>query len=906
MMAQTNSFSMMTWNAHSIRDKKNEFFDYLILNEISVCCVSETFLRNDDTLSNPNYVIYRLDRESDNRGGGVAIIIHKSIQHKLLPCPNTRVIEALSVEFLVNERPLVITSIYFPGSGSPEILQSFRNEICLLANAWSEHIVTGDFNSRNEYWGCTSSNQAGTILYNEMNRGQFFIYHPDSPTHFPENGGNPSTLEIFLVKGSFIPTNIVTDVSLPSDHVPVLCSIVGSMADRESSSLVRNYESANWTQFASLVSQKIANHTHEICSKSDVDASITLLRQAITEAHDDSVPLRQVSPNTIPLPNSVKRLIGRRNAVRRQILRSRDPSTREELRTIRNDLKREIDQAIRDLTNERFGHALEKINNETGAPSQKLFRMSRFFKNRNTGIPMLKVSGRKLITSNEKCEALADNLSKMYAGNNSSNAATNRKVNSSVNQLDRTPIDPQTFTPLSISELQEAIRGLKNKKAPGPDKVQSRCLKKLPTDALALLLNIYNSCLQLGYFPDEWKTAEVICIRKPGKPADSPESYRGISLLSTLGKLFERLLLPRIQMFCDDHNVLPTFQYGFRRGRSTTHQLIRMTSKILEGINSRKSVGVLALDLRAAFDSVWHQGVTHKLISFGFPVYLTKLITSFLKDRKFRVRVGSSRSTARGLASGTPQGAVWSPTIFDIFVSDMPELREVDVFQFADDTAISATSHMTSAVINKLQRSSHKLSKYFRNWRIEPNLQKYEACLFTRKTASRHSPQSGISVDNGEVPWSSSIKNLGLHLDKRLTFRTHVEKVVQKGERLIRMLYPLISRNSKLNTRNKILLYKTMFRPVICYASPVWSACAKTHFLKAQRLQNKILKMMLGLHWRTRTTTVHEMAQIDMLKDHTNGLKDKFWHRCRYSDDSDIVQLYRAHLAESSALADQR
>lgn len=389
--------------------------------------------------------------------------------------------------------------------------------------------------------------------------------------------------------------------------------------------------------------------------------------------------------------------------------------------------------------------------------------------------------------------------------------------------------------------------------------------------------------------------ANIIPIRKHSKPANIPSSYRPISLLSCLGKIYERLILSRIQAFLTEREIIPNHQFGFRHGRSTVHQLARVSGKIKECLTQKKSAGMLSVDLQAAFDTIWHAGLMHKLMDLDLPLYLVKLIHSFLQDRKFQVKVGGSTSTPRSIQAGVPQGAVLSPTLFNIYISDIPMIPEVEISQFADDTAILAWSHKTSAVINKLQRASKKLLSYFNRWRIRINGNKSVACLFTKKTAQRHIPNTMVAIGQDEVEWSHNLKYLGLYLDKRLTYKTHVENIVQKTERLVRVLYPLINRKSKLSLQNKVMLYKVIFRPTMSYACPIWSKCARTHLDKLQISQNKILKMMLNVHWRTSTRLVHESCGVEMLKEFIERLTQSFWQRSQFSTDDEIVRIYEKY-----------
>uniref|UniRef100_A0A182FPZ5 Endo/exonuclease/phosphatase domain-containing protein n=1 Tax=Anopheles albimanus TaxID=7167 RepID=A0A182FPZ5_ANOAL len=109
------------------------------------------------------------------------------------------------------------------------------------------------------------------------------------------------------------------------------------------------------------------------------------------------------------------------------------------------------------------------------------------------------------------------------------------------------------------------------------------------------------------------------------------------------------------------------------------------------------------------------------------------------------------------------------------------------------------------------------------------NKEKTEAIFFTRNTSTLRLPSKCANIGDTEIPWNKSIKYLGITLDPRLTFQKHIEDRLQKSEKMLRSLYGFINRKAKLNTRNKILIYTSIIRPVLTYASPVWTDCAATH-----------------------------------------------------------------------------
>jgi hypothetical protein len=129
------------------------------------------------------------------------------------------------------------------------------------------------------------------------------------------------------------------------------------------------------------------------------------------------------------------------------------------------------------------------------------------------------------------------------------------------------------ITPFSPTKVKEEINRCNSHKALGFDLITGQILKELPINAVVLLTTIYNSMLRLTYFPVLWKFAQIITIHKPGKPPNRVTSYRPISLLPIMSKIFERIFLKRIQVDDDiNKKKIPSHQFGFQKNHSTTQQ----------------------------------------------------------------------------------------------------------------------------------------------------------------------------------------------------------------------------------------------------------------------------------------------------------------------------------------------
>lgn len=369
-------------------------------------------------------------------------------------------------------------------------------------------------------------------------------------------------------------------------------------------------------------------------------------------------------------------------------------------------------------------------------------------------------------------------------------------------------------------------------------------------------------------------------------------SYRPISLLSTISKVLERIILTRMQLHLDENNIIPDHQFGFRAGLSTTHQVDRIVKAVRSGFQRKESTGLVMLDLSSAFDNVWHHALIYKMVKAHFPKYLTKLVLSYLTDRTFRVKVGRELSSTKELPAGVPQGGVLSPTLFNIYVADIPTSQGVQTAQFADDIALWHSKKNAPSIRKALQDATLKLSKYVRRWKLQLNASKTEAIFFTRRRHPRAFPRQPIRIQGHETVWRDNAKYLGVCLDQKTTFKKHVDYVLEKGNKCTRLLYPLLCRKSKLHQENKLLIFKTVLRPAILYASPAWVTCSASQLSRVQGLQNRCLKMALSLHHRFPTDALHELAGVKTVKDYTAESHERFELRSRLLDNQLLAHVY--------------
>jgi len=139
----------------------------------------------------------------------------------------------------------------------------------------------------------------------------------------------------------------------------------------------------------------------------------------------------------------------------------------------------------------------------------------------------------------------------------------------------------------SPSEIQYIIKKLANNKSRGHDLITNRIIKRLPKKAIIHLSHIFNSIMCLSYIPFTWKKSIIILIHTPGKLPDLPSSYRPISLLPSLAKILEKILLKRVNQIITEEKTIPNTQFGFRNNHSALHQVHRIVDNIASTLENK-------------------------------------------------------------------------------------------------------------------------------------------------------------------------------------------------------------------------------------------------------------------------------------------------------------------------------
>jgi hypothetical protein len=254
-----------------------------------------------------------------------------------------------------------------------------------------------------------------------------------------------------------------------------------------------------------------------------------------------------------------------------------------------------------------------------------------------------------------------------------------------------TASEPKLTNPM---EVQDAIRNLKIGKVPDLNGLPNKALKHLPQLAIKFLVALLNPAILSQYFPTVWKHASVISSLKSAKDPSLPLLYRPISLLHTIDKPFQWILLSRILSEVSGRGLLPDQQFGFRPKLSMILQLARLVEKVTWNFGKKRRRGTNFLDVTTACDTVWFDGLLSKLTALNFPSYLVTII-SYLHNRAFEAAFLTATYICRYMRAGVEQGGIVGPVQFSMYINDMPVLSlHVALALHGDNTAIKSTSRI--------------------------------------------------------------------------------------------------------------------------------------------------------------------------------------------------------------------
>lgn len=412
---------------------------------------------------------------------------------------------------------------------------------------------------------------------------------------------------------------------------------------------------------------------------------------------------------------------------------------------------------------------------------------------------------------------------------------------------------------LSENEVLDKLNTIKYSCLPGPDGVPSCILLMCAPLLVKPLLHIFNLSLRSGIFPSLWKASYILPFYKNGSRSYI-KNYRGIAKLSAIPKLFEQLVTHRLIRTIS--SIVSPQQHGFISGKSTVTNLLEFTCHITNSFSKGLQTDVVFTDLSKAFDKVNHSLLIYKLEKIGFPINLVKWLASYLHDRTQRVLFNSVCSQEIYVCSGVPQGSHIGPLLFVLFINDLPSvINNASILMYADDVKIFYSSN-NIADFDLLKSDLVALTNWCEINCMSLNVDKCKHMSFSRFPIAPSTYQiNGINLESVE-----SFNDLGVILDAKLRFHLHIHSVINKSRHAL----GFIKRWSKEFSDPYVTksLYISLVRPILEYASIVWSPSYSCDINSLESVQKQFLLFALrGLGWdpiRRLPPYEHRLQLIDL------------------------------------------
>ena len=645
---------------------------------------------------------------------------------------------------------------------------------------------------------------------------------------------------------------------------------------RYSKSMQRGVRFVRKRMFKNFVDEEFKQAVQELSwedlySCGDPNRAAEILTNKITGILDQMAPLRtvQVRKNYAPwLSDPTKELINNRKAAQKIASETRHPDDYRYYKSLRN-------QVISRMRQEKKAWVKQKLSSTRNDPSRLWKNIKSWLAWNKSGPPSRLFHNGKLINSPSGIAATMNSffLSKV-AGLRASIPASTADPVSKLREAMSSRQCTFSLTSVDSSDVLKIIKSLKNSKATGTDNIDTYVIKLVAADLVTRLTYIINLSLQMSVFPSVWKYAKVVPLLKKGDPL-VVKNYRPVALLPIFSKILERVVFNQLVTYLDNNGLIHPNHHGSREGHSTASALIQMYDSWVEEVDKGNMVGVMMVDLSAAFDMVDFNLLLQKLELFGLDRESLTWMSSYLVGRQQSVFVDGSLSPPLGIECGVPQGSILGPLMYILYTNDIPDLPHNHPVSaatpapycqecggtvcYVDDSTFSFAHTDPEALSRGLTCQYQVISKYMASNKLVINDEKNHLLVLGTRAMEEKRRRVSMQAGNHTIVPSKQEKLLGCMVSDNLKWRNHIlvgdQAIVKQLRGRVNALSMLSSRGdfkTKLMTANGIVMSK------VCYLIQLWGGC-EGYLLHALQVQlNKAARLVTGQFGFTSTRKLME------------------------------------------------
>ena len=845
-----NKFSIVLFNIRSCRKNFIDFISYFdnVISNYACVILIETWLTSEyDNLFTlggfSSFNVYR-----NNYGGGIRLYVKNSFNVNLLSQYTfvDNICEMLCVEITCDVNKFVLCCTYHPPTADHAINNNFIDKIYqVLLDVRSlglPVLLAGDMNLN--LFNPLKLNYIPHFINSMLELGLLPIIN--IPTKFnPQNLVTKfSLLDQFWVTSSLKPVDSYVIPIEITDHFPVTIALSFNTTTVNTNGILRVFKHGNNVKFTRLVTELIP-----VVVDDNMNTTFEVYYANLFRIYDTSFPkVRRMaainrSDNNEWLTPRIRTCIKKKSKL--YSLYFRGHITRESYTFYANRLTTLLNKSrkvyyfklfYRDIKNTK--KTWSNINRVTGSTARCSMEKLLVGGETLTGMRMVNYA-------NEYFVSIANRLTEEMQINGQFMVYTER--------------NPYTFEmrPTDVREVVKVIYSLKNK-GNGLLDISVVTIKNNSQVFAVHIVLLYNYSIEKCVFPCKLKIAKVVPGHKSG-PKDLIDNFRPISNLPVFSKIFEKLTHTRMMAFIERYKLLSESQYGFRKGKCTTHAAMKLTSMIVKAYHSKEYAACFYLDLRKAFDIIDHDILLKKIDLMGFRGHSSQYFSSYLKGRKQYLQVGEHRSNEFQITKGVPQGSVLGPVLFCLYINDIVKAVNVEVVLFADDAAFIITADTLDRLYEKIVKLFADLGKYLEVNRLIPNLNKSKLMYFD----SRPIPElRNIAFNGQDIEWVDEYKYLGLTITSKMSFAIHINKITSHVSRFVGSFYCL---RMVIPRPVLLMLYSSFVLPHILLHIEIWGAAPAVHISKLDIKINMLLRSIIGARYVDYRPTIETTAMYNQL-----------------------------------------
>jgi hypothetical protein len=829
----THNMRIATLNARSMRYKAPAISDFVFGKSLDIIGITETWLTSKETtagladITPSGYSFHQAPRRGKT-GGGVGLFVSPAFKFLPITLPKQASFEAICGKITGsnstgNKVCFNILNLYCPRKDS-RFLDEFQDILAHLSSLPHDSIIMGDFNLHVDVPSNATTEFLETLSSFDLHQ------HVDFPTHILGH-----TLDLIITSTALKLKSVIPSDRF-SDHFSVIAEVDAEVFTRTERKTVvfRNIRSIDTDAFQDDIrrSELIANPARNAAdfAKQYHDTLAVIL--------DRHAPLKQkkVSPKPVN-PWMTPEILGAKRH-RRYLERiwRKNPTALN-----RSRFTRQTHLCNRIMSKAKSAYFSDLIR-DNSTDQRTLWGVFDKILHRRPA---------KFLPEFTSLSDLAKTFGSYFVDKISLIRSSFADVPSSETCLPARPESAKllSFSPVSEDEIRKLILTSPTKSCdldPIPTVLLKSCIDVLLTPITSLI----NMSLSEGKFPSAFKIAHVVpLLKKPSLCKETMKNYRPVSNLCFISKLLEKVVASRLKSHVDLSKLSNPFQSAYRKLHSTETALLKIHNDILMAMDKGRVTALVLIDLSAAFDTIDHSILTHRLENwFGISGLALHWLSSYLTDRSQRVKLDDCLSPNVSIPFGVPQGSVLGPLLFSLYttpLSNVIENHSVPHQLYADDTQlyISFSANDSAESLHSLQSCLESVQNWMFLNKLKLNPDKTEFLLIgheqQRKKYLSQFPIPLMGVDT--KPAEKPARNLGVMFDNNFNFRSHVSQVCSSCYYHIRDMRRI---RRHLSLDNAKSLASALVSSRLDYCNSLLFNIADKDMRRLQRVQNSLARVV--------------------------------------------------------------